>query len=739
MSQLPTSVIEQTNAFFRGDWQLDRDAAALRRAFLDAQDESYQGGSLLWDTIKKAGLGLDSEDQVGHEVLMEGLKALLVKFGVADTTATDLITDIVNLKGDVPMTRTLQGLLWLVFVTLVLGGKTLGGVAGVIEKGVNSKFTPAVGSPEWLIQEHWRSGDRTPIKSIIAEAGLSQEWLSSLAESLRPLPQVADVSRFAHYGNLNERQVDFFLTRLGFGAVDKQQFKDSLYLPPPVDDGIRMMNRGTATEEEMLEWAKQSGLNPDVAERFVKSRLAIPGLDLGYRMRHWDLIDDESLKKIISKQGFLEKEDEKKLFEMRYIPPNLFDLRTMLFRKMITEDDFDAAVQKMGYSEGDADRIRAASYFLPPPSDLIRFAVRDIYTPEVAEKFRLFEDFPQDFAREADRIGIEEPVARQYWAAHWDLPAPGQGFNMFHRGIISFDELRTLLRALDVNPFWRDRMIQLSYNLVPRRALAGWVKQDIISFDDTVQKYLDLGYRPSDALNFTKQIFKQAEEPARDLTKGEVVRAFKDDLIGRRTAAGHLARLDYSPRAVGFLLDTAAIDREHRREARRIKAHEEDTKTARDITRSGILKSYRIGQIKREIASDLLGQIDITPEAAEFLLLAEDRKLTTELVESIEDQTKQFYDAGVLDQTTATARLVGQGFSVPRAKQLVKIWSVDKETRDTMALVMDAEATKGELRRWLGKGIIGAEAFVEGMRLHKLDDQLIINHMADVLDDPSGA
>ena len=74
-----------------------------------------------------------------------------------------------------------------------------------------------------------------------------------------------------------------------------------------------------------------------------------------------------------------------------------------------------------------------ANKFLPPPSDLIRFSVRDVYYPEVIKKYGMDKEFPEKFVEEAKKLGMDEEVARKYWIAHWELPSISAVFEMLHR------------------------------------------------------------------------------------------------------------------------------------------------------------------------------------------------------------------------------------------------------------------------------------------------------------------
>src|SRR5262249_29762538 len=138
-------------------------------------------------------------------------------------------------------------------------------------------------------------------------------------------------------------------------------------------------------------------------------------------------------------------------------------------------------------------------------------SVREVFTPEIAQPFGQFEDFPERFADLAALQGVNREWARNYWAAHWGLPSPEQAFEMFHREIIGPDELNKLFRALDILPHWRDRMLQMSYRPMPRVDIRRLHAAGIVTDAELPKLYLHFGFSPTDAgkmAEFTKRLNK---------------------------------------------------------------------------------------------------------------------------------------------------------------------------------------------------------------------------------------
>ncbi|GAI22279.1 unnamed protein product, partial [marine sediment metagenome] len=143
--------------------------------------------------------------------------------------------------------------------------------------------------------------------------------------------------------------------------------------------------------------------------------------------------------------------------------PSSTDIVAYSLRKDPSLTGLPASLTKIGIHPDYTDVYRTLANPIPPVADIITMAVREAFSPAIAERFGQYEDFPPDFERYASMKGLTPEWSKRYWAAHWSLPSPQQGFEMLHRGIINEDELRMLMRALDIMPFWRDKLMQMSY------------------------------------------------------------------------------------------------------------------------------------------------------------------------------------------------------------------------------------------------------------------------------------
>jgi hypothetical protein len=138
-------------------------------------------------------------------------------------------------------------------------------------------------------------------------------------------------------------------------------------------------------------------------------------------------------------------------------------------------------------------------------------AVREAFTPAIAARFGQYEDLPPDFVEWVGKKGLSKEWASRYWAAHWSLPSPQQGFEMLHRGVIGIDDVNMLMRALDIMPFWRDKLIQIAYRPLSRVDVRRMFALGVLNVSGVRRAYTDIGYNDYNADLMTQFTIKYTE------------------------------------------------------------------------------------------------------------------------------------------------------------------------------------------------------------------------------------
>ena len=275
-------------------------------------------------------------------------------------------------------------------------------------------------------------------------------------------------------------------------------------------------------------------------------------------------IGPEDYYKFTASYGFNKKASDQLLLSAKnYL--EIYSYVTLFRRNKISKDQLTDYMSKLHLDAGEIENILTSSEFFPSPGDLVRFAVREVYSPEIAQKFGLFEDLPPKFIEESSKAGLPDEQARNFWAAHWELPSPLQGFRMLHRRIIDKDTLKQLLRALDVMPFWRDKMIDLSHNPLTRVDVRRMYGLGVLDEKGVYNAYLDVGYSPENAQLMTEFTTRYENNENDGITRANILKAYKDDLIDRKELLSYLDMLGYSEKVIKFWVDTADFEKtEHR-------------------------------------------------------------------------------------------------------------------------------------------------------------------------------
>lgn len=221
------------------------------------------------------------------------------------------------------------------------------------------------------------------------------------------------------------------------------------------------------------------------------------------------------------------------------------DLWTLARRGQITPAEFAAAARQDGViSETDLKRIEQVEEWWPSATDVISWMLKDVQDTAITTKFGLFDEFNLKYggappvdpsaslpegapgtkgARTVEdyfkAAGVSHQTALSMWAAHWRNMAPTTLYEMLHR--LRADKLGTTkigdkdvpnadlattstdvfeaLGQADYPPFWRDRLMAISYAVMTRTDMRRAYEVGALSPEALVSALRDRGYTATDA------------------------------------------------------------------------------------------------------------------------------------------------------------------------------------------------------------------------------------------------
>lgn len=422
-------------------------------------------------------------------------------------------------------------------------------------------------------------------------------------------------------------------------------------------------------------------------------------------------------------------------------------------RGNIGDAEYDQRLEAIGFNAEARDIIRSLIYYLPPVQDVIRFAVREVFTPEVRARFGQDEGFPEAVLPLSRQLGVRDEDMRNYWAAHWELPSPQQGFEMLHRSAetgATDADLDTLLRALDIMPFWREKLKAIAYNPITRVDIRRLHKLGLLNHEQLVDRYRRIGYNPQDAellAQFTEKLnatdTNSDIEPWRSNLRSHVLSLYESWTIGEAEAEQELKALGYSDaEAQAFtagaeFIREAAVAKKIRAQAEKLyvsgywtlehavtrlvamgfsdaeinaqvsawelekelKDDAEHRKAERDLTKAEIIGAYTDGIYGVEDATKHLRDMGYSADEAEVLLaradIAKGRADRSELEKSLHT----LFTAGRVTEADARSQLGAAGVNPARIDTLIQRWSAEHIGKTPQLNVQ-------QISRALAKGII---------------------------------
>lgn len=325
--------------------------------------------------------------------------------------------------------------------------------------------------------------------------------------------------------------------------------------------------------------------------------------DLLY-LRNKGAISDDDFRRWLRRAGFTEV-DMITIEKLQSIAIPVMETLELLNRGKISEETAREQLKRHGYNDEQLNALLELRYYLPSVSDVIRFAVREAYTPEAVERFQLDAEAPKLFFEEAKKRGLTEEQAKYYWRAHWELPSVTQAFEMYHRGVIDDKDLDLLLKTHDIMPYFRDKLKAIAYEPFTRVDIRRMFELGVMSYKEMVKAYQDLGYSPENAEKLARFTTLEVLENQRVMIQDEVVLRYRNRLITRDEAKGLLKESGMTDETAENLLTLEDFKVENKR-------IENATKHIRNL--------YINNYINRNRAREFLGRLGLHSAAIEEML-----------------------------------------------------------------------------------------------------------------------
>lgn len=380
-------------------------------------------------------------------------------------------------------------------------------------------------------------------------------------DSMRPYPLIPDLVMYSRYHGDPD---DVWSTLQDFYNIDPIDFKLWEWLGLQRLTTIHaqsLLKRGFYSESDFYNEIARIGWDNDKQNAIRDLAYVLPNSMLLVQGGLMQDIDDDTILENISK-GDIHPDYAQIYLDAVLTKPASQDVVAYELRQDSSLSNLSEQLRKVGIHPEYHPLYKELAYQIPPVADIITMAVREAFTPAIAEKFGQYEDFPKPLEIWAAKKGLSKEWSQRYWAAHWNLPSPMQGFEMLHRGVINESELNMLLRALDVMPFWRDKLTQIAYRRLTRVDIRRMYKQGVLDESEVYESYLEHGYTPENAERMAEFTIRQTLATLSKFTSGDIIKAFTGRIINRSEAISLLGMINIKREDATYIVSTAEYKRE---------------------------------------------------------------------------------------------------------------------------------------------------------------------------------
>jgi hypothetical protein len=259
-------------------------------------------------------------------------------------------------------------------------------------------------------------------------------------------------------------------------------------------------------------------------------------------------------------------------------------------------------VRANGVTEDRIELLKEELVKYPSPAEAVRWMAREVFEPEMAAKYGLDDEFDKIDLDFMGKVGITPEIAKNHWRAHWEHASWSQVVQMLHRGALTEQDIYDWFRLVEIPPYWRKGLTATMWELpgrVEARMLAQYGLVDkpwlvkLLESDGLAKEYRDVvadmmlvrGIRTDIQTRYAKgwlnaQGVRQEIETyglsegiatrlyqwivkngagdrtsgEKDISKTEIVKAYKQAQIDHEEAVQMLVDLGYDELEADFIL-----------------------------------------------------------------------------------------------------------------------------------------------------------------------------------------
>jgi len=463
-----------------------------------------------------------------------------------------------------------------------------------------------------------------------------------------------------------------------YTKAQRRKFKQlpSRQLDPPVLASSYW--RGLLTSSQYYEMMAENGYNKDRAKAFLESSKLLLTLDQLADAWYKGIIMSVDYYNLTKRLG-ISKEEAEIYIHTRKSPLNPLDTLNAYWRGAITWDEYIRKMKENGYTPEDAKIFQQANFFFPPQTDLIRFQVREVFRPEIVEKYGYDKEFPTEIVKQGKKLGISEEIMKWYWRAHWALPSPTQMYEMLHRlhpdvlavtkGTYDYpatfmeecettpETVEEFLKVADYPDYWRKRLMAISYHALTRVDLRRLYMLGIIEDDYVIATLRESGYSQYDAVKLL-EFYKAIKMPKeKRLSMAQIKTLYGYGVLSEEEFEDELKELGYKGDDIKLIKSIIIRGIQEKSIKERIKTYQVE---------------YIEGQITLQDVRTRLGQLGMLSEKIDEIITKFRRAKRKQVKHAPIGDVKRWFGTGLITEEQFRFFLEIQGYAAEYIDVYVK-------------------------------------------------------------------
>lgn len=290
----------------------------------------------------------------------------------------------------------------------------------------------------------------------------------------------------------------------------------------------------------------------------------------------------------------------------KVLPNHLADVGTLIrlkYRGLITPEFYEDQLRKQGVGTEVQKAYEDGYLFYPAPTDLVMWLAKEVFEPDMIARYGLDAELPTGQLDLFEKAGVNIDQMTNYWRAHWEHPAWTVVSELLHRGQMTEAEVRDWFRLVEIPPFWRDKMMNVSWAVPTRVDVRRFWDMRTIDEPRMREIYEHRGYHGKDLDDYVLWTKVYTEFPS-------LMARYKNGWVTTEEVESELIALGMPPERAKTM-----IEEKIKKEAAG------RTTKERDLTKAEIVKGVKKDVITLEQGQELLEDMGYDADEAEYIML----------------------------------------------------------------------------------------------------------------------